>query len=212
MGILKRSFDPSKARFQQVKEGEMTSCFLPVEEPMTVQVHVRAPKSVNVFLTTPEGESSVLLASGQSVDWRGRVEAGGVEIAADTSFWYQCHQSRLFEFIDPVPMKIELQTTEQDILKVMIEERLRQYKHAYEVTRELSEDEKDELILDIARGDLEFEPGPDEFGLGYAERLEEYAARHAEQNTGEGEPSPVPAAEPATPPVPPAAGANSSST
>lgn len=203
--------DPSTLEFHSVKEGEETRCLIPVKEMMKVELIIRSPKPVDVFWINAEGVSFPVTC-GVDVNYRGKLDVGAVEIVGATSFWYRCHQSRWFDLVDPVPMKIELVQTDQDVLKAMIDERLRQYKAAYEIDRELSDDEVDELVLDIASGDLEFEPMPDEFGLGYEERLEQFAKRHAEQKDQAPEPAPGASSVAGEPPAPPAAGGNSSST
>lgn len=222
--MLKR-FEPSQMIYYPVTEGEKTSCLIPTEGVNKLTVEVRCEREVDLNVVTEDGQT-IPLAHGRIVRWSGKLSgSSAVEIVGDAGFWYQCRKSsRWLEIADPTPMVIELKQTEGDILRSMIDERLQKWKVQQELNRELTEDEKDELILDIANGDLEFEDIPDAFGLGYEERLDEYYKReqerlNAEQEdavTASGAPSGAPA--PAVPagsqdaPVPPAAGANSSST
>lgn len=209
--MLKR-FDLSKMIFQPL-EGERAECLIPVPETGKVEVEIRCEKEVDLSVLTVDGEP-ILLEHGRIVRWSGKLEAAsGVQIAADTGFWYRCQLSRgWFDPVDPVPMKVELVTTQTDVLKSLIEERIRQYQHAQQMSRPMTEEEWEETVLDIATGDLEFEAAPDEFGLGYEERLAEFKARQeaAEQSEAAPEVTPTPAAggQPNTAPVAP----NSSST
>lgn len=211
--MLKR-FNPEKLQeFQVEEEGKEQSCLIPVEgrEAFRLHLEVRSPLSVDVNVVNLDGQT-VLLESGKIVRYSGRMEGiTAVEIVAKCSFWYSCQKSgSWFELVDPVPMQVELVQTEKDILASMIEDRLRRFKHQMNMDRELSDDEKDDLILDIARGDLEFEEAPDEFGLGYEERLAEFTRRSAEQAEPAPEPAPKPGAGGQPNPAP--EGGNSSST
>lgn len=177
MGILQRQIE-GRLEYFEVKEGERTSCRIPAFPNMRMDIYVRCPNPVDLNVVMDDGQI-MLLESGKIVRWSGRTSAGitAVEIVGDIGFWYLCQKAPLFEFNDGVPLKVEIATTEADVLKVMIEDRLRRYTAAMELNRELTEEEKDYLILDIANGDLEFDEKPDEFGLGYAERLDEYIAK-----------------------------------
>lgn len=169
----------SQLVWHDVEEGKESSCLIPVAHPNNgCSIEVRCRKDVAVNAVTVDGQI-LPLEVGKIVRWSGPTQGyTSVEIVADTGFWYRAQvSSRWYEFVDPVPMVVEMTHTQQDVIKSMIEERLRQYTMRMELDRELSDDEKDDLILDIARGDLEFDDEPDQFGLGYEERL---AAFHAE--------------------------------
>lgn len=209
--MLNRRLDLSKLVYFHVEEGVESTCMIPMTpEVQKVVIDVRCSRSVRVNVVNTEGETIPMLQQ-SIVHWSGRVEnLTAVEIVADTSFWYLCQkQGGWFETVDPTPMVVELVQTKEDVLKNMIEERLRQYAHQMHMDRVLTEDEKDELILDIARGDLEFDETPDEFGLGYEERLAEFTRGEPFKPTPEaevpaeeeeGETPPKPAAKPAVKP------------
>lgn len=204
--MLKR-FDLSKMVYQDKNSEGKFECLLPVYQDGRLSVEVRSEEDVLVSLVTGDGEF-VPLATGRIVTWSGKVEnCSAVQIAASTGFWHRCLLSkRWFDIVDPTPMVVEMTITQEDVLRNMIEDRLRRYVTAEKLNRELTEEEKDDLILDLARGDLEFENEPDEFGLGYQERLQEFIAKQSE---------PAPAPEAATAPLaekPAAEAGNSSST
>lgn len=204
-------FNPSNLLFHSVEEGKESECTIPIPQAMRVDIVVRCPKEVCVYWVDQDGVQT-LLSTGKDVRYRSRMEAGGVQIVADTSFWYLCQKSSLFEFVDPVPMKVELVQSQADVLKAMIDERIRQWKHAAAIDRELSDEEVEELVLDIASGDLEFDTPPDEFGLGYEEKLKEFIARQKEKEGDQVDPSPSASSVEDKENMPPAEGANSSST
>lgn len=191
--MLKR-FDLSKMTyFNTVVEGKV-QCLIPIPATMKVELEVRSETEVTVNAVTEDGESFPL-EIGKIVRWSGLLEGvSAVEIVAESGFWYLCQKSSgWFEFNDGIPLAIELVQTQNDVLRAMIEERLRAWKASENINRELTEEEKDDVILDIVHGDLEFEEEPDQFGLGYAERLEEFIAR---QRPAE---PPLPPAEPVVP-------------
>lgn len=205
---MKRRFDPSAFQYVNVT-AEKTSHVIPVDGDGKVELEIRSSEDVWLNFVTVDGET-VPQEKGSIVRWNGLVQGcSGVEIVANTSFWYQCRKStKWWEIPDPTPMVIELVQTQDDIIRQLIDERLRVWKVQQNIQRDLTEEEKDELTLDIVNGDLEFDDSPDQFGLGYEERLAEFNARHAEQSDPEG--MPAPQAE--TPAPAPAGGSNSSST
>lgn len=195
--MMKR-FDASLMTYVDVKEREETQCIIPIGGTFKVNLEVRSAEPVLVNVVTASGET-VPLDHGMIVRWSGKLEdCSGVEIVATTGFWYLCQkQGGWFETVDPTPMVVELRQTSADVLRTMIDERLRQYTARMKLERDLTEDEKDELILDIASGDLEFENEPDEFGLGYEERLKEFIAKQSEPADAVEPPVTPPAAVPA---------------
>lgn len=210
--MLKR-FSASELQYHSV-EGDKKSCLIPLEGAVSVELQVRCEKEVDVNVVTVDGET-ILLDHGRIVRYSGKLEGcSAVEIVADTGFYYRCQKSSgWFEKVDPTPAVVTLEVGEKDVLKTMIEERLRRWEIAQEMNRPLTDDEKDELILDIANGDLEFDEKPDEFGLGYEERLAEFVAKQEEPQTP-AEPASEAASSVVEPnPVPPAGDPkNSSST
>lgn len=208
-----KRFDVNRMTYFSKEQDGVVQCLIPIPEVMKVELEVRCEKDIVVNVVTEDGES-IPLVNGKIVRWNGKLEGvSAVEIVADTGFWYSCRKSRWFEFVDPNPMAIELVQTKDDVLRSMIEERLRAWEVKHHLDRPLSEDEKDELVLDLVRGDLEFDDEPDAFGLGYEERLEEFVQRStAKQDEPPAEPAAVSSVvEPN--PVPPAADPkNSSST
>lgn len=199
--MLKR-FDVNKMTYFNPKkeDGEVVECLIPIPEEMKVELEVRSDVEVTVSVVTGDGEI-IPLEVGKIVRWSGRLTGvSAVQIAASSGFWYSCHKSRWFELVDPTPLQIEMTQTKQDVLRSMIDERLRAWEMKRKLDTPLTEDEKDELVLDIVHGDLEFDEAPDEFGLGYAEKLEEFARRTAEQADQE-PPTAVPDADSVVSPV-----------
>lgn len=208
--MLKR-FDVNKMTYQPKNEEGKFECLIPIYQDGKLNVEVRCEEDVLISLVTGDGEF-IPLETGKIVRWSGKVEnCSAVQIAANTGFWHLCQmQGGWFEKVDPTPMAVEMVVTEQDVIRNMIEERLKQYLVAEKINRPLLDWEEDELILDIARGDLEFENEPDEFGLGYEERLAEFNRPPAEPL--EGAPAPAPAPGGGGQPNPAPEGGNSSST
>lgn len=198
--MLKR-FEPSKMTYQEVQQGVETSCMIPIGGTYKVNLEVRSPEPVMVNVVTADGEI-IPLEHGMIVRWSGKLEeCSAVEVVASTSFWFLCQkQGGWFETVDPTPIQVELKTTQEDIIRTMIDERLRRYQIEQNLQRDLTEDEKDELVLDIVHGDLEFDDTPDQFGLGYEERLAEFEA--GKQSEPAPAVEPVAAASPAASPVP----------
>lgn len=181
--MLKR-FDLSKMTYFNTEVEGKVQCLIPVPATMKVELEVRSETEVTVNAVTVDGESFPL-EIGKIVRWSGLLEGvSAVEIVAESGFWYVCQKSSgWYEFNDGIPLAIELVQTQNDVLRSMVDDRLRAWKVSQEITRELTEEEKDDVILDIINGDLEFEERPDPFGLGYEERLEQYVKRQtAEQS------------------------------
>lgn len=205
---MKRNFDPSQWTYHSLKnDGGKVSCLIPVEEKqISLDLSVRCQKDVDLNVVTGDGET-ILLERGPIVGYRGKLtDCNAVEIVADTGFWYLCRKScGWFEKVDPTPMVVALEYTEKDAIAAMVDERLKHYLRTQAMEKELSEEEKDNLVLDIAYGDLDFTEGPDQFGLGYEERLAEFNQRIAEQSKTAEEPAKTPsprAEEPAVKPTP----------
>lgn len=191
-----RKFDLEKMQYHSPKEGE-AECVIPVlsKERCRLTVDVRCLEDVTVSVVLGDGEF-LPVATGKIIHWSEKVEGcSGVQIVANTGFWYHVQRSTgWFETVDPTPHVVALETTSTDVIRSMIDERLRAFKVSMELDRPLTEDEKDEFILDLVNGDLEFVDTPDEFGLGYEERLKEFtervAAKQSEASSEEGaEPS-----------------------
>lgn len=196
-----RTYDASAFKEWQVNGDN--SCLIPLMPAVLFDLNVRSEKELTISLVTEDGQT-IPMETGKIVNMKGvNRNYQAIEISATDNFWYQCTVRRTDEEVDPTPVQIELHTSSEDILRNLIDERLRRWKHEQQLNRELTEDEKDELILDLAHGDLEFDDSPDQFGLGYEERLAEFNARQeaAEQSNAEG----VPATEPAATPPQPAA-------
>lgn len=176
-----KTYEVGSFKEYPVKEGEKTSCLIPLMPGVLFDLSVRCEKETMVGLVTEDGQT-IPMEIGKIVKLRGvNRNYQAIDISTDTTFWYQCLQSRTDEEVDPTPVVIEMQSSDTDIIRAMVDERLRAWKIKNEIERELSDDEKDDLILDIVNGDLEFEDVPDAFGLGYEERLKEFNDRIAEQ-------------------------------
>jgi hypothetical protein len=143
-----------------VEEGKETSCMVPLEGVNGITVEARCSKDCALNVVTDSGEI-MPLDHGRIVRWSGPTTGySAVEIVADTGFWYAVQKSsKWYEIPDPTPMAIELTQTKEDIIKSLIDERLRAYTVRMKMEKNLTEDEKDELILDIAHDDFEPKAG-----------------------------------------------------
>lgn len=210
-----RSYDATVYKECQVPNtGEKASCLIPLMPGLLFDLNVQCEKEVQVSMVTEDGQT-IPMQTGKILKMRGvNRNFQALEILADTNFFYRALLGRTDEEVDPVPAQVELVTKSTDAIRAMIDERLRAWQVKQEMDRPLTDDEKDELVLDLIHGDLEFEDTPDEFGLGYEERLAEFVQRTAEQSSTEAaEPADsVPNSQDSSPPAGPAAGSNSSST
>lgn len=176
-----KKFTQGDFQYFHVEEGVKSSCLIPMEGKDSCDLEVRSQKSVTVNVVTVDGEPFPV-ADGPIVRWNGRkMECSGVEIVSDTGFWYACRSATgWFERLDPTPAVVELVHTEKDALVAMIDEAVSRKWRQVNGNAPMSENEWEEMVLDLAEGNLDFDPEPDEFGLGYEERLKEFIAKQSE--------------------------------
>lgn len=195
-------------------EGERRNTYIELGEYMRnhITAEFRCANELVVSGVDEDGQT-VYLGSGRIVYLDGVLDGFvSVEVNADAPYCYWVRaKGRWLEVPDPIPVAVKIDEPVNKPIADLVRQELHKYLARRSMDSELATDVSvEELLDDLEHGDLEFEEEPDQFGLGYEERLEEFVAAKAEKKAQEGE-LPLEGSDPAQPVKPAEASASDGS-